>query len=953
MLDKLFILSAISTYTITALAGENLLYNAGFDLGTAGYADERFIDAKTNPNLDYIPLQIDELPNYGKTLLIKNPYAEMLRLYVREVELKPNTLYTFSFALKSDVANEPFRLFVDSCYIPKGKGEDAQSEFKQNANFESTKEWKRYSFSFTTDSNATLRFCNFRLEFAFKYDAKPANIWLDNFNLSEGKSTEYSPAGELVMSVESSEKLYTKTTKPSEAELHVLLFNNTASERKETIVLTIRNDTTGEVVTEFKRPVIIPAGNKTIYTEKIPLTQYGAYNLALTAEGRDHHTLRSFPGYYAVIGQYHAGKVDLMKDFVVGIDGGAGYVRNMGPRPGYRSCGLGAKERMALFAVMGCRLMRDWGHTRGFKWMDIEPEAGKYDFMLPDRMLNLCEKNNIAVMPVLGGWEFLQLWPTSSFTNFPKWLQDKSKTIPDSELPIPLLKRWPALKVQLPPLEDWQRMIAALAERYKGRITYWEIFNEPNFGGGEGCLPAATYMPYLKTAAETLRKISPEAKVVGFSATGDFGGRLGTFLENCFKSGGLPYADIVSFHPYSDRQYGKADVLIARLKELIHKYSPDRKIPLWNTELYYLHGNESNFEAGFFKPKHLATRFLLDLGEGVGQGTYFNYDFLFKNLIAPDFPSIKVLYLESRPSDNFVVFNSLARLFEAAKPQGKILLPDNTVAYLYKKNGKIQVALWNTGKADDLLFDLKSAKTASLKTDLFGNPYTADIKIAFSDSPIYLFYDNDDLKAISAEIKALAIAPRNPVTARQQLELPSGGSIELRINRQEQVKIGWEATDVHSPSQWHGAADSSATVKLTRNGRKVNFKIQVTDNQVLTAPDREPYDQDGVELFYAPLTDSKVTERGQIVVRADGKVFPMSKSVLPDFQVKSERNAQGYVLAGSFTLPETALKQHAMLFDVAIDDADAGDSGRRTQIIWAGTTDNHLSAAKYGIISLP
>ena len=143
-------------------------------------------------------------------------------------------------------------------------------------------------------------------------------------------------------------------------------------------------------------------------------------------------------------------------------------------------------------------------------------------------------------------------------------------------------------------------------------------------------------------------------------------------------------------------------------------------------------------------------------------------------------------------------------------------------------------------------------------------------------------------------------------------------------------------------------------MQLTRNGNKINFKIQVSDDQVVTTPARAPYDQDSVELFYALLDSAgKASGRGQIVVRADGKVFPMSKSVLPDFQVSSEQNAHGYVLSGSFTLPEEALKQHAMLFDVAIDDADAADHGRRTQIIWAGTADNCGSAANYGAVILP
>ncbi len=197
-----------------------------------------------------------------------------------------------------------------------------------------------------------------------------------------------------------------------------------------------------------------------------------------------------------------------------------------------------------------------------------------------------------------------------------------------------------------------------------------------------------------------------------------------------------------------------------------------------------------------------------------------------------------------------------------------------------------------------------------------------------------------------------------PYTPRQLVTLPSGGQAELRVDQPTQVKVGGETLDnqnhVLSPCKWRGKADVSAVAKLTRDGNKLSFEIQVTDDQVATVPDRSPWCQDCVELFYALLDDADaVAERGQLGLRADGKVFPVGKAALPDFQVKSAKTVDGYLLSGSFSLPEAALKRHCMLFDFSVDDADTDDAERRTQMVWSGTENNHQNADAYGVLVLP
>ena len=197
-----------------------------------------------------------------------------------------------------------------------------------------------------------------------------------------------------------------------------------------------------------------------------------------------------------------------------------------------------------------------------------------------------------------------------------------------------------------------------------------------------------------------------------------------------------------------------------------------------------------------------------------------------------------------------------------------------------------------------------------------------------------------------------------PYYLRKSVTLPNGGQAELHIDQPSQVKIGGETLDnqnrVIATSRWRGIADSSAMARLAREGKKLSFEIQVADDHVVTAPGRIPWHQDCVELFYALPDDSgNITERGQIGLRADGKVFPVGKATLSEFRVKCVRNAVGYLLSGSFTLPEAALKRHCILFDLIVDDADSDDSACRTQMVWSGTEYNYQNADGYGVVILP
>ena len=141
-----------------------------------------------------------------------------------------------------------------------------------------------------------------------------------------------------------------------------------------------------------------------------------------------------------------------------------------------------------------------------------------------------------------------------------------------------------------PNVADWKAdpkictdHVRNLATRYKGKVKYWEIFNEPNAPGmiePNGMKPE-DYVELLKQAYEIFKEIDPEAKVVGPCGTSNYH----DWTEQVLAAGGGAYFDILSFHNYISmsplRNYEMGRV--AAVKASMRKHL-GRELPMWNSE---------------------------------------------------------------------------------------------------------------------------------------------------------------------------------------------------------------------------------------------------------------------------------------------------------------------------------------------------------------------------------
>ena len=720
-------------------AADNLIFNGGFELGAAGFEVNKNLRPDTNPALVYEGAVLDTTTKASgaQSLKIPNRFAEFMELYARGVTLKPNTTYTFSLSAKSDVdALKVSPLVVANDFNPAHGG-----------TFTVGKTWKRYSFSFTTGALRTgeaiagtevvAKAIWIRTNLENNQSAGPANtLWLDDLQLIEGASTVYAPSAEVELAAVPSQDLYESGDAAIAVKLAVR--NTTARVVRGAVTLRRTEEDGAPASAVGAYELTLQPGELREITHTQPLDRYGCFTL--TPVARFDATVDALPAWYSVVGKYvpQAAQVDLSTTFCISSNNGL--TASYGPRGTILARDGSADHFLELYAKMGGRMMRLWDAGFPLNWQTNEPVAqGQYDDAYSDLCIDRLRAHGIAPLPVLGGsW----ITPISEpDKTWPAWLIAASTKVSAGA--------WFAsqgYQAFLPPEALWRTHIRRMAERYQGKITHWEVMNEPNIwmptasGQSTG---ASNYVPYLKSAAEELRAADPAVKIVGFCPTGDMGSTSTVpFLREGFAAGGLDYADAVSFHPYAAAHLGSsnpADTAIAAIRAETEKKRAG--VPLWNTEVYYLNEAGARGDSTFIRPRHVASRVLIDLGEGVAQSCSVADDALWRRTLNLGFRDATALS-RWRPSANFVAYNTLARLFEGAKPAtgGKIALSAAAICYVYeRRDGTPAAAVWRYRPGADLPLSLPTALAAARVLDVYGNTgANAGGVVIVGENPQYL-----------------------------------------------------------------------------------------------------------------------------------------------------------------------------------------------------------------------
>lgn len=729
-------------FLIPLALAANPVFNASFELGTEGFAIEKELRPDTNPQLQFIPLQTAPgAPGSGQNCLrIGNPYSEHFVLYSNDFRLKPATQYRLTAKVRASMEGEKLNFRLIKAY--------GSEWIDYTVPVDMTSQWSSFEFVFTTRDLKEDAWHHFQIFPVNREDTRPGDFFIDDLSLEETGVPPRKAA--CINAVAVSDRPLYLSGETAAFELKVT--NPSEAAYAGSLTVTATDEYFGSTLfSETASIRLAPGETRIIPLQPLKMQRAGGYRIAVSGDA-----LRTLDRFFSVFGKYEARPVDVTKDFVVSFNGSLRY--NMPPtsrKPSYRVFNAPLERRFEIYAAAGCRLLRDHDSgQRGVNWNAVEENRGVFDFSHLDRQLAIYEANGITLFPIIG-CGFIENRPDRE-QRWPKWAVPLSERVKDNTPNCMAAVRG---KVLLPPQDLYRNYIYQTVKHIRGRVPVYEIANEPNL-----YLSPAAYVAYLKAAHTAIRNADPGAKIAGFCLTSDFSAAAAPWMDQCVDFGGLDFVDAVGFHPYGGRQLGAlypADKYIADLRNDMKRYGrPD--LPLWNTELYYLIDQQvkhNSYEEGLIQPHHIATRFLIDLGEGVVQSIAVHENQLWKRMLTPHTRANSCFH-ELIPSENMVAYNALARLFEGAVNVRKIRLANGVICYVYRKGGKLIAALWSYQKKKGLHADLSSFEV----TDLFGNPEAAEEK-ELGKAPYYLTSGRLSEAEFLEKLENLPIRLNQPVSA--------------------------------------------------------------------------------------------------------------------------------------------------------------------------------------------
>jgi hypothetical protein len=192
-------------------------------------------------------------------------------------------------------------------------------------------------------------------------------------------------------------------------------------------------------------------------------------------------------------------------------------------------------------------------------WRDIQPEKNRWDFSRLDIDVAMGRLTNTELLLPLG--------------LTPQWASSR-----------PMEKSAYALGNAAEPrlMEDWERYVETIARRYRGRITAYEIWNEPNetgfFSGDLDTLVRLTCSAY-----RIIKKSDPNALLVSPSAT--HGSKGIEWFDKFIERGGKGCFDVVGFHFYT-LAHEPPEMILPLTKKLraVMEKNGLESLPIWNTE---------------------------------------------------------------------------------------------------------------------------------------------------------------------------------------------------------------------------------------------------------------------------------------------------------------------------------------------------------------------------------
>ena len=205
---------------------------------------------------------------------------------------------------------------------------------------------------------------------------------------------------------------------------------------------------------------------------------------------------------------------------------------------------LKVEHAITMMQEAGVGLVR-----QNISWDDVEPEKGKFDFEKYDTLIDSLNSHDLRMLGLLC---YTALWTGREWN-----------AAPDTDLFLIYVRK--------------------VVRRYKDRVKYWEIWNEPDHDTywleRDGM---KSYVALLKAVYPVIKEEDPTAVVVLGSVSTPFP------LRDMYRQGAKGNFDIVNVHPFVSPQapdaLKKVHGIYVGVKKVMAEFQDEDK-PIWFTEI--------------------------------------------------------------------------------------------------------------------------------------------------------------------------------------------------------------------------------------------------------------------------------------------------------------------------------------------------------------------------------
>ncbi len=242
----------------------------------------------------------------------------------------------------------------------------------------------------------------------------------------------------------------------------------------------------------------------------------------------------------------------------------------------------------------------------GTTWGALEPAKEQFDWHSLDTWVQESESHHVQLDYV--------------FINTPRW----ASTRPDEPCSG---KRFGCAAP--PDLDDWSAFVTALVTRYRGRISSYELWNEPNASGFWTGNPkqmvelAARAYPIIKSIDPAAIVTTPGVSSTGWPLSHD------AWLDQYLAAGGGKFADVIAWHGYAGRNdqpalppEGLAEQIQA-LRRVLAKHNLSQ-MPIWNTEGGW--GKDAQLPDEDAQAAFLVKWYMINFTSGIARAYWYEWD---------------------------------------------------------------------------------------------------------------------------------------------------------------------------------------------------------------------------------------------------------------------------------------------------------------------------------------